>query len=284
MTTLRTGIVAGMSEDEYHAIKAVSATALKAGRRSLAHMRYQMEVGREPSKAMLFGSLVDCLVFEPESFGGKYDATDLNLATKDGIKFKAAAHERGLEVIKRKDFDAAMAASLSIREHPEAARLLNAPGIAQAVALWIDKETGLYCKARIDRYVAGIIALDLKTTKDASPFAFGRQCASLGYHLQVAWYAQGFQAVSATDTPFVLIAVDNEPPFAAAVYSLPADMVAVGHRSCRNILAAFAKAQKSGEWPGYSRSIEELPMPAWAARDEMPLELVEDQADEDHSF
>ena len=69
-------------DDQYFALEALSASGAKLLRKSPLHYRADQFKARQPTPAMIFGTVVHRLVLEPErpAFAVKY----LNWASKEG--------------------------------------------------------------------------------------------------------------------------------------------------------------------------------------------------------
>lgn len=256
-----------MTDAEYFALRAMSSTVLKAGAESMRHMRHALTEPFAETDAMRLGSLVDCMALTPERFDTTYAVTQKHdRRTKAGkeayAEFEAA--NPGKIIVTEEEHAEAAAMVAELRAHPKARPLLETAGHAQAVVQWTDEETRLPCKAKLDRYVPGVLALDLKTARSVQPRKFAHQCAALGYAQQVAWYTHGFEVATGQHTPFTLVAVSNTKPYIVAVYTIPQRIIEEAHELNRRLLRAFAECQRTGYWPGYSDSIEELDIPPYA--------------------
>jgi hypothetical protein len=290
--TLGPGIHYDVPDEVYFALPAMSATVLKAGRRSIAHMRHAMLQPKEQSDAMGLGSLTDTLVLEPEKLHDRFlivpEFPKLNSnagkATWADIQKEAA----GRIVVDKADRRSAELMRDSLLLHPATSRWLSHEGHAQAVVIW-EEPVGdelVLCKAKLDRFVPGVLKLDLKSTKNAKHWNFAGDAAKLGYLLQAGWYDHGFRMATGEKepTPFGLAVVENEPPHLCAAYTIkPADLE-VGLETCQRLLAAFTNAQRTGVWPGYSDEVEELEFPPWALRVEGPAPAMDPNDDSDIVF
>jgi exodeoxyribonuclease VIII len=117
---------------------------------------------------------------------------------------------------------------------------------------------------------------DVKTALDASPGAFQRSIQGLGYHVQAAMYAGGFEAITGDPLRgFLFITAEKVRPYAVAVYRLGEDALEVGRRLYRSALRTWADCLERDTWPAYSDRIESITLPAWAFTD-----LAEDHTDE----
>ena len=254
---------------DYFKRDGVSASLLKTCvKQSAAHAAWRQANPMDPTPAMKLGTATHAGVLQSEEAGDLIAvAPDVDRRTKSG-KAEYAEWLDGVGdrlVITPEQSDLAWAMTQAVHAHPEASRLL-ADCYATEVEVFRDID-GLTCKAKVDAMDDAGTIVDLKTTTDASPEAFGRQCANLLYHLQLAWYSEvvgvGVGAASA-----FIIAVENSAPHAVAVYQLGRDTLDIGSRLCEVGLARWrhhlaAEALTGGGAP-YGDEIMELELPAWA--------------------
>jgi len=248
------------TNEQYHADPAISASHLKAVMQSPYHYFSRfLDPQRpviEPTAAMRFGSLVHCVVLEPDYLLQRYGVAP-DRRTKAGKEQAERMAADGIEAVTEADMALALSMAASVRQHPYAAALL-ADGKAEQSFWWDDKTTGQRCKCRPDWYQSTTI-VDLKTCSDASPSAFARACATFGYHTQAAHYLNGTFA-----DRFVFIAVEKTYPYAVGVYELDADAMAAGAEQCRIGLQTISDCRAINEWPGYTTTCDTIEMPKWA--------------------
>jgi hypothetical protein len=168
-------------------------------------------------------------------------------------------------------YDAAMRQADSVRSLPEVREALDF-GIAEPSAFWIDPETGAECRCRPDWvHFCGdrsAVLFDVKTYSSASPAEFRRQIARKRYHVQDAFYTDGFAHASGLDVlAFIFVAVETEWPYAANAMMLDGASRDQGRFEYSRNLATYAQCEASGEWPGYSKEIQLITLPAWAFQD-----------------
>ena len=256
-----------LSNAAYHALDAVSKSDLDRIARSPAHWKYGE---REETAAMRIGSAVHCAVLEPERFATDYAVappTSLcDKRTKAGKEQFAAFEEEnaGKTVLTFEEGTLCAHLAASVRAHPRAAALLSA-GQPEVSAFWNDPEFNVRCRARYDWLTPDGLALDLKTTQDASAGAFAKSCANFRYHVQSAWYQDGYlQATGDLPLGFVFIAVEKTPPYAVALYELDGEAVDYGRALARRDLARYVTARELDVWPAYPDTIQPLSLPRWA--------------------
>ena len=124
---------------------------------------------------------------------------------------------------------------------------------------------GVRCRARFDWLTPEGLVLDLKTTQNASAAAFAKAVATFRYHVQHAWYLDGYhQATGDLPLGFIFIAVEKTPPYAVALYELDGEAADYGRLLARRDLARYATARDLDVWPGYPDEIQPLSLPRWA--------------------
>jgi exodeoxyribonuclease VIII len=112
------------------------------------------------------------------------------------------------------------------------------------------------------------LIVDLKSTLDARRAAFERSIHGYGYHIQAAFYALGFEAITGEALrDFAFISVEKHPPYAVAVYRLDDAAIAHGAKLVRQALRTYAGCLERNYWPAYSESIETVSLPAWVRLD-----------------
>lgn len=255
---------------EYHhrELGVASKTALDELHRSPLHYRTWLSAPGAETPALAFGRALHCALLEPDVFAKSYasepDFGDCRFKDNKERRNAWRADNAGKTPISSADAATIEAMVESVRSHPLASKIL-AGGIPEASLRWTDVETGLTCKCRADYYVESrAMVCDVKTTLDARGQAFSRDSVKYRYHVQNAFYRQGFAAVGKELRHFVHIVVEKEPPFAVALYDLDAAAVEKGLSAARADMQTMASCLFKDEWPGYSQSIETLSLPAWA--------------------
>jgi len=125
-------------------------------------------------------------------------------------------------------------------------------------------EERVACKGRLDLVSDSGRIVDLKTTRDASPEAFGRQMWNYLTHAQLAIYQDGLLAETSKRLPVTIIAVETSAPFAVAVYSVCDNILELGRQAYRAWLERLAWCRRENRWPGYFEGETELQLPRWA--------------------
>ena len=243
---------------EYRALPGVNWSSLKHMRKSPLHYKHALEHPKEATDAMRLGNAVHTAVFEPDKFDAEYAIWPGRRAGKEWETFADENAKR--TILKSDQADHCHAIADAVRANPIAAALLTGRYSEEAIQ-WEDGETMLQCKARIDHVSASIV--DLKTTSDAGPFAFGRTIAQMSYHCQMAFYREGWSHRVGTMCPVYFIVVEQEPPHDVVVYELAEEALQLGWQECQKLLASVRDCRKVNQWPGRFGLPQKIDLPAW---------------------
>lgn len=247
-----------MTDEEYFALDALSASGAKLLRKSPLHYYADRLRPRTPTPAMVFGTVVHRLALEPER--PAYVVKRLNWASKEGKLERERLEATGLPILTEADGDRALSIRDALWSDAQIAELLE---VAETEVAMTWEQHNVPCKAKADGIFNGVI-LDLKTCIDASPAGFARSIGTFAYHMQAAHYIDGLAATRGRATEFLFIAVESQPPHATAIYKLDAATLAAGRREMKRAAELYAFCKRTGEWPGYSRDVLTLTLPNWA--------------------
>lgn len=273
-----TGFHYGVSFDDYRQWPAANISTIKPIRKTPLHCKWAVD---HPSHSaeMDVGSALHVSILEPARFEKEFFiAPEYDGRTKEG---KAVAAQCEIDaasrtIIRRKKAESAVDAD-DVDGMAEAVWQFNAPkrflemaGQCEISALWQDPVTGLMCKGRFDKLITAKppIILEIKTTRDAGAWAFGKQCAEMGYAAQAAYYSWGHQVITGIVPMHTFLAIENKGPWAPKLWTLDNPDLQTGKIQFRNWLDEYAACQKSKQWPGYLDKVEVLTMPNWANKEE----------------
>jgi exodeoxyribonuclease VIII len=286
-----------ISIEAYHALPGISKTGLDVVNRSPAHYFAQTLDPLRPEPVtragQLEGQLAHCAVLEPDEFAKRYISTPLEAPRRPteaqwNAKNSTAESERakaywrefneraaGKTIITAAQYETAMRQAQSIRKLPQVAEAL-ARGKPEATTMWIDALTGEPCRCRPD-WVADyrarrVVLLDVKTCGDASADEFARQIARKRYHVQDAFYSDGYAAAHGVDVmAFLFVAVESTWPHLANVVQLTENSREQGRRAYRRNLQTYAACRQRGHWPGYidGDSMPIVTLPAYALDEDL---------------
>ena len=271
--------VENLPSEEYHADRtAVSSSGLRKALKSAATFRANwLSHEEEGTKVMQFGTLAHLCVLEPWKFMQTYvvqpDFGDMrsskNRASRDEWR---AEQKPGTTIVTQEEYDTLQGMVEALVAHPDArAALTN--GKSELSGWYRDQETGLLCRIRPDfLHFNGKALIDIKTTVDCEAGRFSRAISSYGYHVQLAMYAAGCEAITGIRVEFpTIIAIEKKPPYEIAVYVLDQGSMDVGTALYRRALRRIAESIRTGNWAMYQKEVQSIAIPKWefdAAGDE----------------
>lgn len=263
---LADGIYPDMPRAAYDAIKdRANYSSLKLIDITPAHYRHGLDVGgRTDTDTLRAGRALHVAVFEPHLYDQEVITWDGGDRRGKDWKAFAALHARK-EILTPAQAESVRKMAASVRSNRDAMRRLAA-GEAEVTLLWTDPATGVRCKARLDWISASGAIGDLKSARDASPAAFGRQAYGLRYHAQSAFYTDGLHVLTEEELPFEFYAVENSGPNTSQVYQVGAGEIAAGRRLYRGWLQRLVECRKANHWPGYADHPLLLELPRYADR------------------
>lgn len=270
MENPKPGIYFDVRFEDYKSWPAINNSVLKIlsdDRRCPAHAKFYMDNGRPDTPALAFGRALDCFILEPTRFVELYNVCpDCDKRTKEGKAIAAefeSAKQPHQEIITQSNYTDIIAIASSVMQS-QAMRLIRG-GKSQVCLVWIDDETGLTCKARLDYWQESIpMITDLKSTQDASPDGFGFDVFKYGYYQQAGFYCMGAEKLTGYDTCFAIFAIEKDEPFVHSTFELGPKTIQAGRNAARSALRKYKECLDSGTWPQYSDKIVMLDMPSWA--------------------
>ncbi len=247
---------------EYVKDPACNWSTLRELRLSTLHYEYALKNGRADTPRFAAGRAVHALALEPEFFDDGFAIYEGK--TRKGKEWDAFETDNASKtILKRNEFAKVSAVAKVVREH-FLVRLYTEKGRAEVSIKWVDKETGIECKARVDWISESMPAfLDLKTSKTADEFKFGSAAAGLGYHGQMAFYRRGLLA-NGIKADALIVAVEMEAPHDLAVFRVAEHgALAVGDELVTNLLRKLADYRSLGVAGGRYEEERELLLPKW---------------------
>jgi len=269
------GIYPGLSLERYLDIERTRITHLKEMARSALHYRYRLAIGKK-SAALELGKTAHMAVLEPERFEKDFAIWDErtesgSVRPRRGKDWDAFCEKHPDQTIVKADEHAfACAIRDAVRNKRVAMKYLDA-GYAEVTTIWDDVETGRRCKGRID-WVTNVEGIDaivgIKTTRDGDLRKFQNQAASLLYHLQWAFYYDGYATATGREPRVVEIVVEAAAPHDVVVYIVPADVLELGRETYRELLVKLTECERANAWPGRADREQLFQLPAYMTREE----------------
>jgi len=274
-----------VDNETYHADEThTSSSHLKEIIRSPEHYKAvhidKMVTPKEPTKAMMIGSVLHGIVLEDKMPGDMAVAKPEDLNKGKGARARAAefreqAAQNNQYILDPQDFIDIGVMTGSLRRNPMAKRLLwHDERVCERPYVWIDEVSGVKCKAKPDLVCPGIsqpVAMcDLKTADDPSPFAFGDAASGLMYDVSAVHYMDGYAkltGIDLDDVEFLFITVGTSPPWATHIYRMPDPVLKVARSMHREALDTLAACRLTGVWEDLSYgTVEPLRWPSFRRR------------------
>lgn len=245
-------------DQSYRAAEGLNQSALKPLKLSPQHAKHAATAERKTSAAMSIGILTERLIACP---------SDTRMAVKQdgrttaGKAANAQAEAAGLTMIGEDDAAKAEAMSNALRQDPQAASLLAGCEFGQP-CYWT--QDGQARKALFDGVdVSRNLVIDIKTTSaPLTPHSMAGEVVKWGYHLQAAWYRQGYRTAHGADPAFWFVFVESSAPHAVVCFQLTDDDLDAAELECERMAAVWQRCTDSGVWPG-PRMPERLALPRW---------------------
>lgn len=223
---------------------------------------------KKQTASMQAGSVLDCLLTEPESFENRYVFSIYDeFRTNQSKAWRHEIELSGRVVITRADFDTAESQLAAIYDKREAAKLLD--GAQYQIAFKHGTKYPFGCKGLIDILPSdGETIVDLKTC-DAraleSHRSLSRYIYDWGYHVQAGAYCDGYSIASGDErTRFKFIFVGSTAPYTVAVVELPYCAISHGSMIYFDGVEKFAKCIETNIWPSIWDGSHEIDIPQYA--------------------
>lgn len=252
------------TNEEYHASEPTSKSKLwKLWSKTPYHARFgrPKAMTSQQQIALEVGKAVHIAILEPDLLDQSVTCGPVD---RRGNKWKEAqdfAAAAGTILLTASDFEMVLLIRDAAAVVPEIALLQDDAGhLAETSAYTVDPRTGLAVKCRPDIYSPQHRLIgDVKTAADASYFAFKRDAAKFGYHMQHPLYSEVWEA--GTELPvdgFFFIVLEKSDPPAVACYELTPSAIAEGHATYCAALDLYKECLEKDEWPGYPSGIQKV--------------------------
>jgi hypothetical protein len=253
-----------MNDRIYHELPRLSASGAKVLLKSPARYKYEREHPPKPTSAMEFGTMLHCLVLQPELFEQQYAlAPAIDRRTKEG---KAAAEQwaadnQGKAAVSTDDWDRAHRMADAVEMW--GASDLMVGGEMEKPILW--ERDGVPLKAKLDCLTAERI-VDLKTTSADDEDSLVRAAWQYGYHISAAAYQEAAEVATGKRLPKVFVFVCNQPPHDVVVLEASDEFLERGRHAWNKAVHLYGCCHHFDDWPGMSDFLSgnKLNPPRWA--------------------
>jgi exodeoxyribonuclease VIII len=225
-------------------------------------------IDREPTQAMIFGKLVDCLLCEPHKFDEQFAVKEkVDGRTKEGKAYNEqfAITAEGKEVVNEEDYATAKQMVDCLNANPDYQELIKGEVSFQDEYIW--EFNGMTHKAKADIVVkkpdGEVLILDYKTTQNSDPLHFAKDIIKYGYYIQDANYRIGFGEKYNQSVRFIFVVQEKDDAEAIEFYELPPADVAVGKRKVTRLSAEIKARLETNNWKPTQSGVNQLDLPTW---------------------
>lgn len=267
---MKDGFYFDMPFEEYQAVDAINGSSIVNMRRSPMYYRHCLDNPKQPTPAMVQGVLTHRLILEPQRAGNLvvWGEQPEEKVRRGKVWEEFQAVNAGKQIVTKDERDVMVAQMVAVHKNPVARKHIAAPGPTEVSMFWVDETSGRPFKGRIDKLVEGKhIIVDLKTTRDCTPYRFGGQAYALAYHIKAAIYWLGYRALTGKEPKFKFVAVESKPPYESAVYRAHSDIISQGMEDLDGLLKTLAECEAAGTWPGAQQEEADLTLPTFAYTD-----------------
>jgi hypothetical protein len=243
-----------MTDVDYDKIKALNWSTLKHLAVSPKMLKFREKSPPKDTAALALGRAIHCALLEPEKWAQYVKQPDFgDQRYKENKERRATwfAENVGKITLDPDDYDMAARCAEEIRAHREAMGLIVGGRHEQTIQ-WVDSETGIKCKARLDNLRPRDIS-DIKSTRHKTPRDFLRDATNLLYYGQLSWYHDGAVAAGvlpeSADLPSIVAAQTCEP-YDVMPFRMTRNAYWTGQRLWQTLIKRYADCEAAGWWPG----------------------------------
>lgn len=269
------GIYHDIGMAEYNAFPDSTRSSLLnlAIQRTPAHARWAQLYPSPETEALRLGTIAHIGILEPDLFLTEYaEGPAVDLRTKMGRALweRALEEHQGRQVLRPKEYQTVAAIIESIWERPEHQTIrdfLGANDEREVTIVYRDPATQVLARVRLDMVGLRVgSAGDLKTSTDASEYAFAKSVADYGYDLQSAMQIEACEVVGWDVLDYAWVVVEKEPPYLANLIRLRKELLELGRTRLRQAFDVWHRCEVSGEWAGYGREVKDAGISKYYSR------------------
>lgn len=222
---------------EYDKSDAINFSKMKFMADCPLEYQYRQEVPIKRTPAILKGLAIHCAIYQPDLFPRDYAA-----------KSDESSGDQAM-VLSDNDY----ADVIAIRDKYQNLYGVSDPKQSEKEIFWVNRETGLPCKARLD-YVLESGFEELKTVSSAyiNAAKFGWQCLRMQYDVQLAFYHDGLEENGMIADPVHLDVIQQIAPYDIVRYEVPHYVIEDGRAKYLKHLYQIKECMENDYWPGRS--------------------------------
>lgn len=256
-------IIRNLPFEDYCRIKAMNASMLVHGKRSLLALEHYYKNGdNRNTDEMRVGHFGHSLVFEPMTVESKYCKWEgKQRRGKEWDNFIEA--NPGKTPIKAEEWLVGLKMRDSLLECRATACLIRG-GLPEVTIKWKHKNFPMKCRFDMWHRDQNIL-VDLKTTGNPTPTGFGRTAANLDYPFKLGLYAHVIKLITGSWPIVELPVVATTPPHESTVYTVPHYIIEDGANRAIKMMDLYLDCRRKNNFTGIQ--CDELRLPEWATPD-----------------
>jgi exodeoxyribonuclease VIII len=270
-----------MPFDEYAAIPAINGSSLLHLRRSPMKYKHELDNPTPATPAMILGTATHRLILEPDRVGdfAVWGEQPDEKVRRGNVWEAFKAEHAGKMIVTKAERDQMVGMAVGARKNVPIMKYANAKGDTEVSMFWRDAN-GRRWKGRVDKILKGHVIADLKTTRDCHPRKFGSQAFSLGYHIKMAIYWDGYRTITGEAPTERLLAIDSKEPHESVVYRVTKDVIMQGLEERDELVRLLDECEKTNNWPPAYEDETDLLIPAWAVTEQDSLAEFAEETEE----
>jgi len=211
-------------------------------------------------------------------------AYEENRATEKGaqsVEFWAKVEKDPRDILTEPEWEMICNMGKVLAADPAASAALG--GEPEITMAWYDEESKLWCLARPDNLsFDGLLSDYKKVNTMGRPFSarlVDHRITDHGYHMQMAFAAEGFKALTGEDPSAIgLVFQHDAAPHHVILRGIEEEAIGYGKAQNRRARLRFRECLDSGYWPGPGEHVGSYLLPDWLRErldKELPMEAAE---------
>ena len=273
-------LVSDLSNDEYHAMTDIlskSTLDLFAKMPGTYKAHIDGRLKRKESDSMSLGTVTHTRILEPDTYADRYVVNVEGLRSNSKAYEALAAANPGKEIISVKEHEASELMAQSVMEKLD--RIAKAHGgvnpfrlkggVTEHSLFWTHKRTGLRLRTRPDWMIyqedGPCFIIDVKSTRDASPWGFDKSTETFRYDVSSAFYCDGYEAVfGRAPDAYLLVCVESDSPHHTCVRFATPEILTRGREAYEADLDGIVRCTGTNVWPDYPDDFIPMGLPKYA--------------------
>ena len=273
-------IVRDLSNEDYHAMTDIlskSTLDLFAKMPGTYKAHIDGRLKRKESDSMSLGTVTHTRILEPETYADRYVVNVEGLRSNSKAYEALAAANPGKELISVKEHEASELMAQSVMEKLDRIAKVHGGvnpfrlkgGVTEHSLFWTHTKTGLRLRTRPDWMIyqkdGPSFIIDVKSTRDASPWGFDKSTETFRYDVSAAFYSDGFEAVfGRAPDAYLLVCVESESPHHTCVRFATPEIIQRGREAYEHDLDGITRCARHDVWPDYPDDFIPMGLPKYA--------------------